>query len=357
LSNNENNPPRSRISERTYGVIGAAVGVPVGIGGALASVWAGVFAVREPQVIINIVYGTALIFGVVAFATIAFLIKESLSTEKALRETEKEKSQLGAMNVEFQRKLDDALAQKQALEWRFSIVAMPLLEVSEAMMALEESAKAYRDYAPGSKVVQIREKRRDDLNACWNAAFLAVCEAAASVLPIKKGEPFVAASPTCSANIKIIDLNNDVLVYRVAKRSSHSNRKRIEDDQLPPREVLRNMMYHDLIHEEGVVVINDVDEYLARMDASPALLSMFDEPRDSRFYKSCLIAPIFGPRTHPRQSGERQPRRLIGILCVDSLRPNFFDKDFDQTVVTQLANHAQTCLRLYAEALTSREFL
>lgn len=346
-----------RISDRSYGVIGA-IGVPIGIAGIAAGVWTGIYAVQEANTILNIVYGQAIIFGLAALAVIGFLVKECLATERSLLESEAKRIQAEAKAGSLQAQHSAALEQLAELNRRFCIVAMPFEEVSKAILALEASAAAFRDYTPGAKVIQIRERKRDDLNKCFNDVLLAICNAAANVLPIKKGKPFAATSPTCSANIKTIKMHGDDAIYEVVKRSSHSHHKRYDDDRMLRRPVMKNMLYHEMIRSEDAVIVADIDEYLGRIESSAALQEMFDEPKAAsvQYYKSCLVAPIFSPRQFSH-TGEPLPLNLVGIMCVDSLLSDFFDSEYDKTIITLLCNQAQSCLRVYVEALTARNLI
>jgi hypothetical protein len=363
LSQREKKVPfyRRRLSERTLGLFGA-LGTLLGICGIVASIWTGIFAVKDPQVIVNIVFGMAIIFGVAFLGIAGVLAQECISAEREINRVTAERLRLEAENAKLRLENAAILQQKIESDQRIGLVARPFHEISEALVRLEADVSAFRDQYREAKVISLveRPKQRADLRNQFEATLLAICDAAAHVLPIKKGVSFVATNPTCSANIKLVEIKRSgvVAVYQVLKRSSHSNLKRYEDDRVQLREVSRNMLYKELIEQRDVIVIPDIEDYVKRLESNPALRNIFDEPKIKacEFYKSCLIAPIFGVRSELLESSGEEPPTLVGIFCVDSDERDFFDKGYDRTIMSQLANHAQTCIRAYSDVIMKNTF-
>lgn len=340
--------PKYRIwtSERALAIWGA-FSLPLTIAAIFAAVWAGVFAPRNAEEIINIVYGTALIYGLTALTIMLFLAYEAIDAERKLRDLAIIKLRLDGENAALKEQNANISAEKRASDRRFSDVATPLHEVSETITQFQTSVATFLRLVRGKKNDQILDidTEWDELCRLWHAALLAICNAAAYMLPTKRGRSFTETAPICSANIKTVEPSNKEPCYRVVKRSHQKSRP---DDAAPPRQVLKNMMYNDMICANNTVIIPNMDEYIHRINTSPALKSSFDEPNNSIFYKSCLIAPIF-------EDVKKDKRRLVAIFCIDSLEFNFFDNDYDKKIMTMLANQALTCLRLHWEAERAKE--
>jgi hypothetical protein len=345
---------RLRPSKRTLGILGI-----LGILFSVLPIFSGLSAVKDAQFVISVAYCTAIIFTVIALGVFSLFLSEIIGTERKLRRLSLTNEILEIQNLELKKQNSDLLYKKYKADERFSIVAKPFNEVSVAMTAFEASVSAFIYQSQGNGGAPDVDKQWEEVRSRWRKALLTICDAAACVLPIKKGHDFVSTSPICSAHIAVVELKNDDFVYEVVRRSSDSHSRRYVNDRYQHK-LSNNMMYQEMIIENDIVVIDDLDRYVSGLQTSSILRHMFSEPtkEDANLYKSCLIAPILGTNiVYDAHNTRTELPKLVGIFFVDSLKERFFDKEYDKTVINQLANHALTCFRVYWEATKAREFM
>ena len=195
----------------------------------------------------------------------------------------------------------------------------------------------------------------------------ALVHTAAYVIPTKKGHP----TDTCAANLKLVVWTSSDMqkaATNVFYRSDHAAKKRHDADRLARETnsfplLSANRMYLTAMQTARHVLVGDLPAYVKMTDSineenRRLKRATFDEPSDETIddYTSCLLVPIHGIDTILRlldnKTGDAfvpigREGQMVGLFCIDSKQPDYFDSDYDLSVMTQLANHAFSAIRTF----------
>jgi hypothetical protein len=194
----------------------------------------------------------------------------------------------------------------------------------------------------------------------------ALVNTATYVISTKKGNP----TDTCAANFKLFLTREGTreVVYKVFYRSPHAPKNRHDADRLARENndfplLDSNRIYSTVLKTREPFIEGNLPEYVAvttKLNEANRRLDRptFSEPSMDTIddYTSCLLVPVHGTdillrllrnKTHDGILPFGQEGSLVGLFCIDSKQPDYFDSDYDRSVMTQLASHAFSAIRTF----------
>lgn len=284
-------------------------------------------------------FAISLIYLAIILATVVFFLQRELSKASAQVRTAITEDKIAAIARDFR-----TLTEKQ--------------KIFEAALALYLS-RFYTDKA--ARKDPDADKLWKDVESVFKSFLELLCHSAREVLSTKKGTDI----DELSANIKYLEeASPGEFAYRVWIRSGYVPGREESDAETHAREFRfdENRMYFEMRKSQQHKIVDDMKAYVEdTQKASTGLFRMrtklFAQPKPHvlKFYSSCLVVPIKG-RDEVLQSAE-DGRVMsvgtdcwIGLFCIDSKQPNFFDEEYDLSIMLQLRDQAFSAMRAMAVA-------